>query len=272
MKKHFFIATIIFASIASSCNDAVKNSVQQAQTVVDCNNIVFSKNEVKQSFPLDSMSENSPSLNIEISLYTATDAPAEIVENANRCIVYAVFGYEDLTPQQAIDSIVETLKSEYYELRSAYINEKIADADAPWFNAYYLLNSTVEKGRSGTFCYTADYEIYNGGAHPNNVVSIVNINPSTGKEITVADVFKENSDSLLCRKLVDRLALQKGTKGLKGLQELGYLTFSDIYVTNNFMLGKDSIEFLYNNYEIAPRALGKSCIKFSYDELSDILK
>ena len=272
MKKHFFIATIILASIASSCSDAVRNSAQPAQTVTGNSNIVFSRNEVKKSFPLDSISENSPCLNIEISLYTATAALAEIVENANRSIVYAAFGYEDLTPQQAMDSIVETLKSEYYELRSAYINEKVADADAPWFNAYYLLKSSVEKGRGGTICYTADYEIYNGGAHPNNVVSIVNIDPSTGKEITLADVFKENSDSLMCRKLLDRLALQKGAKGLDGLLELGYLTFSDIYVTNNFMLGKDSIEFLYNNYEIAPRALGKSRIKFSYDELSDVLK
>ena len=271
MKKHFFIATIILASIASSCSDAVKNSVQPAQAVVD-NNIVFIKNEVKETFPLDTISENSPGLNIEISLYTATDAPAEIVENANRSIVYAAFGYEELTPQQAIDSIVETLKSEYYEQRSAYINEKVADSDAPWFNAYYLLKSIVEEGRNGTICYTADYEIYNGGANPNNVVSLVNINPATGKEIAFADVFKENSDSILCQRLIDRLALQNGTTGLAGLQELGYLTFSDIYVTNNFMLGKDSIEFLYNNYEIAPRALGRSCIKFSYDELSDILK
>lgn len=45
-----------------------------------------------------------------------------------------------------------------------------------------------------------------------------------------------------------------------------------MYVTNNFILGKDSIFFLYNNYEIAPYYKGRSRIGFDYDELKDLLK
>ena len=45
-----------------------------------------------------------------------------------------------------------------------------------------------------------------------------------------------------------------------------------IFITNNIILGKDSITFLYNRYEIAPYALGDIEISLDYNTLKDIMK
>ena len=53
---------------------------------------------------------------------------------------------------------------------------------------------------------------------------------------------------------------------------MGYLVMNDMYVTENFELGKDTIRFHYNQYDIAPYALGSSDLTFTYEELKDLIK
>ena len=39
-------------------------------------------------------------------------------------------------------------------------------------------------------------------------------------------------------------------------EQTGITMLGDLYLTNNFLLKNDSIEFLFNQYEIAPYAAG----------------
>ena len=45
-----------------------------------------------------------------------------------------------------------------------------------------------------------------------------------------------------------------------------------MFISNNFILGKEKISFIYNVYEIAPYAFGEIVIDITYEELKDLLK
>jgi hypothetical protein len=46
----------------------------------------------------------------------------------------------------------------------------------------------------------------------------------------------------------------------------------DMFAPENFILGKDDITFIYNPYEIAPYAMGKTELILTYDDMDDIMK
>ena len=45
-----------------------------------------------------------------------------------------------------------------------------------------------------------------------------------------------------------------------------------MYISNNYILGREQIVFIYNKYDIAPYAVGDIMINISYDKLKDLLK
>lgn len=225
---------------------------------------------IKKHFPLDTIDSYSPALQIDIELLVPSDTAHDVAKNMNTCISYAAFRYDGMKATEAADSFVNSMKSEYLELRNDYINEKAVNPDAPWFNSYYTLNSSASEGYKDCICYVIDYEIYSGGAHPSSIISCVNIDKSTGKEIALQDIFADDTEEELTGRLIQRLAKQHGVNSIEKLQALDYLTFGDMYVTNNFLLDKDSIIFIYNNYEIAPYYKGRSRIGFAYNELTDL--
>ena len=61
-------------------------------------------------------------------------------------------------------------------------------------------------------------------------------------------------------------------KSLDELHDNGFLTWTDMYPTPNFLLGPDGVRFYYNAYEIAPYACGPTELVVSYGALKDLLK
>lgn len=269
--KRGLIALLSAVIVLSGCNNAGQNSGESDEKG-NVLSITFDTLRVNKVFALDSIEKESPTLHIDINLLVPRTTDQAVAENINNCITYAAYGYENITPQIATDSIVKQIVHTYYEMRNDYLNEKSVNPGSAWFNAYYILKSAAGKGRDNSFCYTVRSEVYEGGAHPYSIISAVNFDAASGKEIGLHDIFAEGCDSLLTERLTTRLAQQHDVASLQELKEIGFLTLNDMYVTNNFVMGEDSIYFIYNEYEIAPYALGSSCIGFNYNELKDILK
>ena len=269
--KRGLIALLSAVIVLSGCNNAGQNSGESDEKG-NVLSITFDTLRVNEVFALDSIEKESPTLRIDINLLVPITTDQAVAENINNCITYAAYGYENITPQIATDSIVKQIVHTYYEMRNDYFNEKSVNPGSPWFNAYYILKSAAGKGRDNSICYTVRSEVYEGGAHPYSIISAVNFDAASGKEIGLHDIFAEGCDSLLTERLTTRLAQQHDVASLQELKEIGFLTLNDMYVTNNFVMGEDSIYFIYNEYEIAPYALGSSCIGFNYNELKDILK
>ena len=169
---------------------------------------------------------------------------------------------------------------------SAYIAEAIQSVlDQTWTNweliivddgstdnSLQTIKSKVERGYNGIINYTSTIDTFTGGAHGSFATTMLNFDPATGEVIELSDFFKENYEEVLIDRLIRALIKKSGAKSFEELQEMGYLVLNDMFVTNNFVLGKEEILFHFNHYDIAPYALGTCDLSFTYDELKDIIK
>jgi hypothetical protein len=114
---------------------------------------------------------------------------------------------------------------------------------------------------------------YMGGAHPNSRTDFINVNPATGKKITLDDELKEGYRDALntvgekvfrtVRELPDTASLQNN-----------YFEFPNdkFALNNNYGFTKHGILFFFNSYEVAPYATGPTEVLIPYDKIKDWIK
>ncbi|OGG51946.1 hypothetical protein A3C18_01750 [Candidatus Kaiserbacteria bacterium RIFCSPHIGHO2_02_FULL_54_11b] len=100
---------------------------------------------------------------------------------------------------------------------------------------------------------------YTGGAHPNTVIIGVNVEKLTGKSLTLDDAL------LILGKSLEEVAESslKELKVILGEDVLfpeGAAAKSENYST--FLIGKDRVTFIFNNYQVAPYAAGHQEVWF----------
>ena len=89
----------------------------------------------------------------------------------------------------------------------------------------------------------------------------------------MSDLLKEEYEEPLINILINNLAKQLQVDNIDGIKEKGYLNLdTDMFVSNNFILDKEEITFIYNKYDIAPYSEGDIFVSLSYDSLKEILK
>ena len=65
---------------------------------------------------------------------------------------------------------------------------------------------------------------------------------------------------------------QQNVGSIEELKERGFLEMVDMFIPDNFWLDSDSLSFFFNQYDIAPYAMGQIALTFGYDELKPYLK
>ena len=270
MKK---CAQILFYSFAIIIFTCCGNGNKKSNTVADRDNLAITPFEYHETYELSEHASESPTLKFDFSLSLIEAEDSAVTNNMNHAIAYTLFESESNSIEEACDHFIAQRKNEYKELLPEYINSKENDMPAVWFYNYYIANSEVEKGYKGYINYTIMWEEFTGGAHPSSYYTVLNFNPKTGEEVVLGDILKENYETALTDILINNLAKQLQVENIEGIREKGYLyQDSEMFVSNNFILDKEKIVFIYNKYEIAPYALGDITINVTYDELKDLLK
>ena len=137
---------------------------------------------------------------------------------------------------------------------------------------YDHLTGTAELGPRGIINYTLHEDFYGGGAHPTQNYTVVRFRSDDGSPIGLWEVFNDSCEHTLEQLLTRRLMEQHEVKTLEELQQLGYLDMVDMFVPQNFWMQPDSIVFFFNQYDIAPYALGCTSLPFSYEELKPYMR
>lgn len=110
--------------------------------------------------------------------------------------------------------------------------------------------------------YQTVLDCYLGGAHGSYDVHYYNFNRNTGKLLNISDIVPAEKEMLVLMAMGDQLCKDWDAKDLTELQEkTGITMLGDLYLTNNFLIDGDSIEFFFNQYEIAPYAAGLISVK-----------
>lgn len=265
MKAHYILLGIIATVLAASCasNTGKWNNLQivnvaatasnrnqhQEQTTNDDGNDTFA---VKTSVPYD--------IKVEMDFLDGeTEKNSEACQSINRQLISEFLNQQDEDDvNKAVNTFIERLA-----------NQMELEEEIPAMYDYFTGKANF--GMSGIVNYVLTENYYSGGAHPTSVTTMLRFNTDNGHKIDLEEVFVDTCMTTLTERLTTRLMRNLGVASLDSLHKLGYLDMIDMFVTDNFMLEKDSITFFYNPYDIAPYAVGTTTIKFSYDELKDIM-
>ena len=164
----------------------------------------------------------------------------------------------ELTAEEAIAQYIEAAKEEFH-------GDDIA-------NIYHdHLKGRAEHGMKDVINYRLVEDTFMGGAHPCRLTTILRFNAQTGEFIPLDDVFSTINQRTLQDMLLNKLMADNGVHTIEELREKGYLEMNDIFVSSDFSLRADSIEFYYNEYDIAPYAYGPTTICLGYDQVKDII-
>lgn len=94
----------------------------------------------------------------------------------------------------------------------------------------------------------------------------------TGELITLSDLFIEGYEESVKEIIFEKLqrCLKNNRTGFH--KQEGSLTDGDIYITDNYVIGKNKITFIYCEDEIAPHECGEMRVDLSKSELKKYLK
>ena len=114
---------------------------------------------------------------------------------------------------------------------------------------------------------------YLGGAHGSYEEYCVNVNNLTGRAIHYSDFFRDESLPQVKKLIQESLMQKNGCTSMDQLVEkTSICALGEVYVRdNNFLLLADSVEFLYNPYEIAPWACGLVTARVAYSDLTSCI-
>jgi hypothetical protein len=159
-----------------------------------------------------------------------------------------------LTTEEAVEKFMQDVKNEFKR-------EKV-------ISIYYKhLKGYAEFGMENVLNYRLEEEEFTGGAHPYTTTTILRFNMMTGDFISLDQICPLAKRKELKEMLLAKLMKDNHVSTMEELNQLGILEMTDMFVSKNFSLGEDSIEFYYNEYDIAPYAYGPCTIRLGYEDI-----
>lgn len=173
-----------------------------------------------------------------------------------------------------MERVLRTFVSQYMD---EYINiygplYRADSVNPTTYNRRYQLKSELQNNQKDILTYIIYLSTAAGTSQTSNQTIAKNFNLKTGELITLSDLFiegyEESVKDIILEKLQKRLKNHRTVYQKQG----GRLTDSDVYITDNYVIGKNKITFIYCEDEIAPHECGEMRVDLSQSELKKYLK
>ena len=258
MKKYASIFTLLLLLTGCGQNDE--------------NNVEFDTVEVDKSVTL-SGEDNSPVCSIHLSMTYATEANGHKAEVINGQINSKFLDHEhDSSVENAANLFADEYVKRYKSLLPLYNQDRADSTKRAWYEYHYIITTSTQQGTKNTFVYLATVDYYEGGAHSMNQLLPLNFETKTGRLIKLEDIFVDGYELELTKILLQALKEKTGAKTAAQLNEQGYLKSMALYPTENFILGDETITFVYNPSEIASYDVGATELIIPYTDMEKIIR
>lgn len=271
MRRFILSAFVFTASIIAICSCNGKSG--SARNVLD--SLSFDSVKVDTTVHL-SKDTADPRCHIKLSLTYAKGNKADVINDSlirTGVLSPDFFSFTDrrTTVQEAVDSFVARYISDYKKFYGELYN---ADKEnSPSYYCEYLLNSHINTDNPDYYTYIANVYSYMGGAHGSSTVIARNISTKTGKIVTLKDIFVPGYDKGLQDAIAKVLCEKNDVKDLKSLSEKTTIFDGiDVYASNNFIIGKKGITFIYSPDEIASHAAGEIRVEVDNSDIESLFK
>lgn len=113
----------------------------------------------------------------------------------------------------------------------------------------------IDNGKN--VCLVFNKYVYTGGANGMSAIITLNVNKENGNIINKKELLKNISINKAKKEIIQSLARQLRVEDTQQLKDSLYVFYdTPVYIPDNFIIGKDSITFIYGDLEIAPHYMG----------------
>jgi hypothetical protein len=256
----FFLLLVMSCSSSTKWNDLEFYNVEKLEQLTEAP-IKEDEEEDEEDFaPIRENSNREMDVKVDMQFIKSDNEANENVCNLinGQLIEILLKQSSDLSIDEAVEHYIEDVKAEFH-------GDEVA-------NVYYdHLTGRAEYGKKNVLNYRMVEEVFTGGAHPCTITTILRFDAMTGEYISLDQVFPTSNQMTLRNMLLDKLMKDNDVQTIDELHEKGFLEMIDMFVSSNFALREDSIEFYYNEYDIAPYAYGPSTICLGYEEVKPII-
>lgn len=210
----------------------------------------------------------TPSAAMELSLLLPDGFPATgIADSVRKNIYLNYFGHSSLdgSPEMLINQAKTRYADNYRKS-----NEDIYQEGAASFNWSKIKEVNILHNEHDVLSLEFHDYGFTGGAHGLSISKFKVIDLQTGMQVGLDELFVPGYREEL-EKAINRAARVKYKLAREeGLKKAGFYDDA-VSPGENFYLTKDGIGFFYNQYEVAPFALGPVSIFVSFQDLKSIL-
>jgi hypothetical protein len=210
----------------------------------------------------DTTSTDCPQINITYDFMSSGNDKDFYNLQAEKELLDKVYQLDDKT-FTSLQDMADTFINDYSVFRKEY-------PDAPSIGWYADVNYMNVNDLSGVLSFELSWEMFTGGAHPNNYQRYYNYDYSTAKLITLDQIFVPGFEKKLNELVVKAFREENNLGPNEPLTEGGLfedtLTYSD-----NFLLTRNGIIFHYNIYEVRAYVYGPMDLTVKYSDLIDLI-
>jgi hypothetical protein len=195
--------------------------------------------------------------------------PSAVADSIERLMATFIAGSEE--PVNNIPDINQLAK-DFFAQRAEVAAE--FDNEVPW-----IMDRKVSVvGKLGNLLSLELMESsYMGGAHPNSFLIYKVIDLSTGQVVKLYDLLDRTKKPTLDRLRLEQLEADKLAGGAEAdwktyFFEESFLPDGSFYKNDNFRIGPEGITFLYNSYEIAAYAFGRTEITIPLKTIQPLVR
>ena len=227
----------------------------------------------KETLPYTQGKEH-PSCVFDLNVLKAHGTDTVFADAFNVDISYFLFNKRTTDVRGAminyIDSIIDAFKQENKEQIKYAQEEGFEPRDIDY---EFIINTEVHYGNNRDIIghFIKMYQ-YTGGAHGGTFITCRNLRLEDGSLVTLDNYFKPGYEKVLLPILEKKLLEYAECSSRDQLDEHGYFSNEPLFVSENFEIRKDTIDFIYNQYDIAPYSTGITTLSVSNDEIRQIIR
>ena len=227
----------------------------------------------KQNIPYTQGKEH-PSCSFDLNVLKAHGTDTLFADAFNVDISYYLFGKRTTDVRgamiQYIDSVINVFKEDN--------KEQIEFAKAEGFEARdidyeFIINTEVHYGNHRDIIgHFINMYQYTGGAHGGTFITCRNYRLEDGSVVTLENYFKPGYEKVLIPVLERKLLEYAECSSRDELDEHGYFSNEPMFVPENFEIRQDTIDFIFNQYDIAPYSTGITVLSVPEDDIRTIIR
>lgn len=233
------------------------------------------KADIERYYLAADTSKGALSIELNVEIPVCFDNQ-NVLDSIRNTIVTNLFGseYIKVSNDSLVLKFTNDLKLEYKLTNEPILNE-MDEKSLYSFNNEHILDGFSLLNDENIYSYGINRYVFMGGAHGLNTINYMNFSVKTGKQITESDIFLKNTNKklteLIKKRIVEQSKEDQGLEPIKNLEKTDYW-IDAIKPNGNFYITDESLNYVFNPYEIGPYYLGITEVSIPFDRLKNILK